>query len=92
MTAIRHDHGHHGIPNLDTCTDTFANLIDDARRIHTRHVGWRVDLLLLGPGTVSGHGIGGIDRCGMHMDAHLPWSGLNLRHLDDLQNLRSTMN
>jgi hypothetical protein len=41
-------HGHDCIPNLHTRGDPGTDLVDDPGRVHTRHVGRRVNLLLLG--------------------------------------------
>ena len=49
VAALRDHHGHDRVPNLHTRGDTVADLVDDPGRVHARHVGRRVNLLLLGP-------------------------------------------
>ena len=49
VTALRDHHGHDCVPNFHPRSDPRANFIDDPSRVHARHVGRRVHLLLLGP-------------------------------------------
>jgi len=49
MATRRNYHGHDRVSDLDACRHAFAHFIDDASRVHPRHVwGW-VDFLLLSP-------------------------------------------
>src|SRR5438093_4977283 len=77
-----------------TCTprrDPRAHCIDDPSRVHARHVGRRVHLLLLGPGAVPGHCVRGVHRCRVYPHAHVAGAGVDVRELDDFQCFRAAV-
>ncbi|HWK15248.1 MAG TPA: hypothetical protein VNS02_12690 [Rhizobiaceae bacterium] len=91
VAALRHDDRHDGIAGIEPVRNAFADFIDGPGHLHSRYVGRRIDLLLLGAGTVAYGHVGGVHRRGMDADPHLTGTGVKFGQIEDLKNVRGAM-
>lgn len=91
VAALWHYDRHDSVANLESVCNAVSNLIDDPRRLHSRHVGRWVSLLPVSVRAIAGRDIGWVDRRCIDADPHLPRAGVHLGQLKDLKNFRPAM-
>src|SRR3954451_17856433 len=79
------------VTHLEVGGDALSDGVEHAGSVHSHDV-WRrrCRLQLLGPSTVAGVGVSGVDGGGVDADHHLTFARLRIRHIYDLKRLRTT--
>jgi hypothetical protein len=91
VAALWRHNRHDSVPYFQPVGNAAPNLIDDPRRVHSRHIGRRISLLLFGARAAADQDVGRVYSRRMDADSHLSGAGVNFGQIDDLKHFGAAM-